>query len=127
MLLGAALWGGIGFLTGGLEIKYAAVAIGILTGTLAARFGGGRTRTLGMLAAATGVFGLALGKGLFELLVQPGLSLSEHIAYHTTPIDFVFFAATAVTGFGVASGLVSPRHLRARARRRLGASVPTVG
>jgi hypothetical protein len=124
MLAGAALWGGVGFATGGWEFKYGAIVIGFLTGALAARFGGGRSRTIGLVGAASGVVGLVLGKALFELLVQPGLTMAAHIAYHTTPIDFVFFAATAATGFVVGAG--SPGRALARLRRRVPVSLPSL-
>jgi len=101
--LGAALWGGIGFVTGGWEFKYGAIVIGLLTGGGAALLAGGRTKTLGIAAAVLGFAGIAAGKVLFELLVQPGLTLAEHIAYHTTPIDLVFYAATVGTAYAVAA------------------------
>jgi hypothetical protein len=124
-IAGAGIWGGIGFLTGGLEVKYAAVVLGVLVGLLGAKMGRGTSKGVGIICAVLSVIGLAAGKALFELLVQPGLTLAGHIAYHTTPIDFIFFGATLVTGYLVGSGRASPSRLLRR-RPTVSVGVPGV-
>ncbi len=126
-LAGALLWGGIGFITGGWEFKYAAVAIGALTGLAASRFAGGHGKAIGALGAVFGLCSILMGKVLFELLVQPHLTFGQHIAYHTTFIDLLFYAATAVTGFSIGAGVANPRMLVARARRFAARFVPAIG
>lgn len=123
-IAGALLWGGIGFLTGGWEFKYAAIVVGFLTGVLAARFAGGHSKTVGLIGAAAGLGSIVLGKALFEVLVQPHLTLGQHIAYHATIIDVVFYIATIATGFTVGAGVADPRRALRRARRLVGRYVP---
>lgn len=101
-VLGALLWGIVGKVTGGWEFKYGAVVIGIMAGAGVALMGKGQSPLLGIVAAAFGLVGIVAGKALFELLVHSGWTMGEHIAYHMTFIDFIFYAATAAAGFGVA-------------------------
>jgi hypothetical protein len=103
VFLGAAIWGGVGFITGGWEFKYGAVLIGLIVGGLALKGAGAPSKAVGITAGAMSLVSLLLGKMLFELLVHPGFSMGEHIAYHTTIIDLIFYGATAATGFFVAS------------------------
>lgn len=101
-LLGAILWGVVGKITGGWEFKYGAFVIGVMSGVGVALMGKGQSKTLGIVAATFGLVGILAGKALFELLVQPELTLGQHIAYHTTVIDFIFYVATAAAAFGIA-------------------------
>ncbi|RLB51355.1 MAG: hypothetical protein DRJ42_16980 [Deltaproteobacteria bacterium] len=126
-LAGAVLWGGIGFITGGWEFKYAAVAIGALTGLAASRFAGGHSKSIGALGAVFGLCSILMGKMLFELLVQPHLTFGQHIAYHTTFVDLIFYAATAVTGFSIGAGMTNPRIVVARVRRLASRYLPGIG
>ncbi|MFT5356376.1 MAG: hypothetical protein ACI9KE_003601 [Polyangiales bacterium] len=103
VFIGAAIWGGVGFITGGWEFKYGAVLIGLIVGGLALKGAGAPSKAVGITAGAMSLVSLLLGKVLFELLVHPGFSMGEHIAYHTTIIDLIFYGATAATGFFVAS------------------------
>ena len=121
---GALLWGGIGFITGGWEFKYAAVAIGVLTGLAASRAAGGHSKAVGALGGAFGLGSILMGKVFFELLVQPHLTFGQHIAYHATFMDLIFYAATVVTGFSIGAGAASPRRLIAGARRFAARFVP---
>jgi hypothetical protein len=125
-LAGAALWGAIGFVTGGYELKYGALLIGVLTGGGASLLGRGTSRGFGVLGGAFGLVGILLGKALFELLVQPTLTMAEHIAYHTTPIDFIFYGATVVTGFAVGSGTLAPSTIVRQGRHVLRRFLPTL-
>jgi hypothetical protein len=99
---GAVLWGIIGKVTGGWEFKYGAIIVGVLTGGGAALLGKGHTMPLGIIGAVFGLVGIIAGKALFEMLVHPGWEMSQHIAYHTTVIDFIFYGATVATGFVIA-------------------------
>lgn len=101
-VLGALLWGIVGKITGGWEFKYGAVVIGIMAGAGVALMGRGQSPVFGIVAAVFGLGGILAGKVLFELLVHSGWTMGEHIAYHLTFIDFIFYAATAAAGFGVA-------------------------
>ncbi len=125
-ILGAILWGGVGWLTGGYEFKYGAILIGLFTGVGAAQLGGGHSKGVGALGAVFGLAGILTGKALFEILVQPHLSLGEHIAYHATPIDLVFYGATIVTGFAVGAGTLAPQTIFRRGRYVLRRFLPFV-
>jgi len=126
-IAGALLWGAVGYLTGGWEFKYGAVLIGLFTGVGASRLGGGHSKAVGALGAVFGLAGILTGKALFEILVQPHLTLGEHIAYHATPIDLIFYGATVVTGFAVGAGALSPRTIFSRGRRVLRHYIPAIG
>jgi hypothetical protein len=112
-LLGAALWGVVGKLTGGWEFKYFAVVIGVLTGGAASFLAGRPTKIMGIVGGVFGLISILGGKALFELLVQPELSMADHIAYHTTVIDLIFYGVTVVVGFTVGT----TGGLRTQARR----------
>ncbi|MEM9190603.1 MAG: hypothetical protein AAGF12_15565 [Myxococcota bacterium] len=117
ILTGASIWGCVGFLTGGWEFKYGAILIGRLTGVLVSKGAGVPSKAMGVVAAGASLASLLFGKVLFEVLVHPGFTMSQHIAYHTTVIDFIFFAATAAAGFAVASTSGGIAKLRGFVRR----------
>ena len=122
VLIGAALWGGVGFLTGGWEFKYGAILIGFIVGALARKGAGASSKAVGIAAGVMSLVSLLLGKTLFELLVHPEFSMADHIGYHTTIIDLIFYAATVGTGFMVASteGAV------AKVKQQLGRYIPAL-
>lgn len=120
VLVGAVIWGGVGFITGGWEFKYGAVLIGLIVGGLALKGAGRASRSVGIAAGVMSLVSLLLGKAFFEMLVHPGFSMGEHIAYHTTIIDLIFYGATAVTGFAVAG---SPGAIN-RVKAQLGRYIP---
>jgi len=110
---GAILWGIAGLITGGWEFKYGAIVIGVLTGAGAALLGGGQSKMVGVLGGVAGLFGLIAGKLLFNILVFHDPFV---ISYHLTAIDFIFYAATVVTGFGIGA-LPQGEYVLGRARQ----------
>ena len=112
-IAGAVLWGVVGLITGGYEFKYGAVIIGVLTGGGAALLGGGQSKMIGILGGAAGLFGLIAGKLLFNTFVFHDPFV---ITYHLTVIDFIFYAATVVTGF-VVGALPQGEYVLGRARQ----------
>lgn len=122
VFIGAAIWGGVGFLTGGWEFKYGAILIGFIVGGLALKGAKAPSKSVGIAAGVMSLLSLILGKVLFELLVHPEFSMGEHIAYHTTIIDLIFYGATAATGFVVAStsGAID------KVKARLGRYIPAL-